>query len=61
MNPLRREIEIRRATQRLLQKKKKPDLKRIRQLTGEIFELQRNLLTRLNTPAMMVRAPPMHP
>ncbi|MCF8057225.1 MAG: hypothetical protein K9K37_11390 [Desulfocapsa sp.] len=45
MKLLLREIEIRRATQQLLQKKSPPDQKLIAKLTGEIFELQRTILT----------------
>jgi len=45
MKLLRREIAIRQATQRLLQKKNRPDKNRIAKLTGEIFELQRTILT----------------
>ena len=43
---LRREIQIKRTAQRLLLKKNKPDQKQIAQLTGEIFELQRAILTK---------------
>ena len=46
MKLLRREIQIRRATQRFLQEKAKPDMLRIAKLTGEIFELQRSILTK---------------
>ncbi len=46
MKLLRREIQIKRATQRFLQKKSTPDLKRIAKLTGEIFELQRAIFTK---------------
>ncbi len=46
MKLLRREIQIKRATQRFLQKKSTPDQKRIAKLTGEIFELQRAILTK---------------
>jgi len=49
MNLLRREIQIRRATQRFLQQKAKPDMQRIARLTGEIFELQRAMLTKTGT------------
>jgi hypothetical protein len=55
MKLLRQEIQIRRAAQRFLQKKSKPDQKRIAQLTGEIFELQRAILTktlRVDMPAI---------
>lgn len=55
MKLLRREIQIRRAAQRFLRKKSKPDQKRIAKLTGEIFELQRAILTktlRVEIPAM---------
>lgn len=51
MKLLRREIQIRRATQRFLQKKAKPDMKRITKLTSEIFELQRTILTKTATMA----------
>lgn len=53
MKLLRREIAIRRATQRLLQKKDNPDKKRITKLTGEIFELQRILLTKFQAKGML--------
>ncbi len=46
MKLLHREIQIKRATQRFLQKKARPDLQRIARLTGEIFELQRAMLTK---------------
>lgn len=46
MKLLYREMATRRATQRLLQKKNSPDLKQLRTLTGEIFELQRSILTK---------------
>lgn len=46
MKLLHREIQIKRATQRFLQKNAKPDLQRIARLTGEIFELQRALFTK---------------
>jgi hypothetical protein len=49
MKLLRREIQIKRATQRFLQKKAIPDLQRITKLTGEIFELQRAMLTKTGT------------
>lgn len=49
MKLLHREIQIKRATQCLLQKKAKPDLQRIAKLTGEIFELQRAMLTKAGT------------
>ena len=49
MKLLRREIQIKRATQRFLQKKAKPDLQHIAKLTGEIFELQRAMLTKAGT------------
>jgi hypothetical protein len=45
MRLLLREIEIRRAAQQLLLTKSHPDQKRIAKLTGEIFELQRAILT----------------
>ena len=46
MKLLHREIQNKRATQRFLQKKAKPDLQRIATLTGEIFELQRAMFTK---------------
>jgi len=49
MKLLCREIQIRRATQRFLRNKAKPDLQRIAKLTGEIFELQRAMLTKTGT------------
>jgi len=54
MKLLHREIQIKRAAQRFLQEKAKPDLQRIAKLTGEIFELQRAILTKAGT---MVTAP----
>ncbi len=54
MKILRREIAIRRAAQQFLQKQKQPDLKRIKQLTGEIFELQRTILTKMQVQPMTV-------
>ena len=56
MKILRREIQIRRATQRILQKNNTPDKKRIAKLTGEIFELQRILLTKSQNNGMMAAA-----
>ena len=56
MKILRREIQIRRATQRLLQRKNAPDKKRIAQLTAEIFELQRIILTKAQSQGMMAAA-----
>lgn len=55
MKILRREIEIRKATQRFLQKQKHPDLSLIKQLTGEIFELQRSILTKMQVQPLMAR------
>ncbi len=46
MKLLHREIQIKRATQRFLQKKARPDLQLIAKLTGEIFELHRAMLTK---------------
>ncbi len=51
MKLLQREIQIRRATQRFLQERAKPDMMRIAKLTGEIFELQRSILTKSRTMA----------
>jgi len=56
MKILRREIQIRRATQRLLQKNNAPDKNRIAKLTGEIFELQRIILTKSQANGMMAAA-----
>jgi hypothetical protein len=53
MKLLRREIAIRRTTQKLLQKMDKPDKKRITKVTGEIFELQRIILTKFQTKGML--------
>ncbi len=53
MKILRHEIATRQATQQFLQKQKKPDLKRIKQLTGEIFELQRSILTQMQVRPML--------
>ncbi len=55
MKLLLREIEIRRAIQQRLQRKNQPDQKLIAKLTGEIFELQRAILTttlRVDNPTM---------
>lgn len=52
MKLLHREIQIRRATQRFLQKKARPDKRRIATLTSEIFELQRAIFTRSGIVAM---------
>ncbi len=49
MKLLHREIQIKRATQRFLQNKARPDLQRIARLTGEIFELQRSMFTKAGT------------
>ncbi len=49
MKLLHREIQIKRATQRFLQNKAKPDLQRITKLTGEILELQRAMFTKAGT------------
>ena len=54
MKLLHREIQIKKATQRFLQKAPKPDMKRMARLTAEIFELQRAMLTKAGT---MVPAP----
>ena len=54
MKLLRREIQIKKATQRFLQKTTKPDMKRMALLTAEIFELQRAILTKAGS---MVPAP----
>jgi len=51
MKLLQREIQVRRATQRFLKEKAKPDMIRIAKLTGEIFELQRSILTKSRTMA----------
>ncbi len=56
MKILHREIQIRRAAQRLLQRKKTPDKKRIAQLTSEIFELQRILLIKAQSQGMLTTA-----
>ncbi len=52
MKLLHREIQIRRATQRFLQKNARPDLERIAKLSSEIFELQRAIFTQSGTVAM---------
>ena len=49
MKLLHREIQIKKATQRFLQKTPKPDMKRMARLTAEIFELQRAMLTKAGT------------
>jgi len=56
LNILRREIAARRATQQLLQKKSRPDNNRIAKLTGEIFELQRMILTKSQNKGMLAAA-----
>ncbi len=53
MKLLHREIQLRRATQRLLQRKNVPNKKRIAQLTAEIFELQRIILTKAQAQGML--------
>ncbi len=53
MKLLRREIAIKHATRRSLEKKKRPDKKRIAKLMGEIFELQRMLLIKAQSNGMM--------
>jgi hypothetical protein len=53
MKLLRREIALRRATQQLLKKKARPDKNRIAKLTGEIFELQRTILTKFQAKGML--------
>lgn len=52
MKLFHREIQVRRATQRFLQKSAKPDIKRIARLSGEIFELQRAIFTQSGVVAM---------
>ena len=52
MKLLHREIQIRRATQRFLKEKAKPDMRRIATLTSEIFELQRAIFTQSGIVAM---------
>jgi len=56
MKLLRREIAIKRATQRHLEKKGNPDKNRMAKLTGEIFELQRIILTKSKTKGMLAAA-----
>lgn len=53
---LRREIAVRRAIRQLLQKKDNPDKNQIIKLTGEIFELQRIILTKSQAKEMLAAA-----
>jgi len=53
MKLLRREIAIRRVSRQLLQKKDNPDNNQITKLTGEIFELQRIILTKFQAQGML--------
>ncbi len=46
MKVLYKEIQARRAARSFLEKKSSPDGKRIKQLSAEIFELQRAILTK---------------
>lgn len=56
MKLIRREITIRRASKRLLENNASLNNKRIQKLTGEIFELQRSMLTKAQANGTLVTA-----